>query len=382
MKIIVFCNSSFSISGIRLGLQNIASLLAARGHEVDYVAVPTHPLDFLSPVRRPSCVRAWLRGGDKVPVVVAERLREYFLRAPYSRSRKYWWSKRQVRLYTALAPRWMIETRYDACIRDTAMSGLFADRVRARVRILRLNDNPDGLTSHIHPMVVEHLTDQITSHTFAEIWSTTEGLSEKVKALNDAVPVVRIPNGVFLERFDAIRPAPRSPRSAVYLGTFNEWVDLDLLMETAGHLEDWQIDLYGPYKRRLRSLAACRNITYRGSLPFERIPETLSKYRVGLIPFAGSGKILETVDPLKANEYLAAGLGIASTSHGHLGAGLREFARFGNDPASFAAAVTTADQDCVNIREREMVKAHLESVSWNAITDVVEERLRRLSAEG
>ena len=63
-------------------------------------------------------------------------------------------------------------------------------------------------------------------------------------------------------------------------------------------------------------------------------------YRVGLIPFAGGMPILETMDPLKANQYLAAGLGIASTSHGQSGEGIaRTGPHFGNDPASFAEAL-------------------------------------------
>ena len=312
---------------------------------------------------------------------VSERLREYFLRAPFPRSRKCWWFENQLRLYSALAPPWMKERRYDVCIRDTAMSGLFADRVQARVRILRLNDNPDGLTDYIHPMVVQHLKNQVRSRHFDEVWATTDSMSRKVQGLGDSIPTVRIPNGVFLDRFDAVEAANRSPRSAAYVGTFNHWFDIDLLNQAARLLEDWRIDLYGPYKRGLRPLLARSNVTHRGPLPFDRVPETLSRYRVGLIPFAGGKAILETLDPLKANQYLAAGLGIASTSHGHLGVGLRELARFGDDPPSFAAAVRGADQDCGALRDRDTVRAHLRRVAWSNIMDVVEDRLHRLLGE-
>ena len=381
MKMIVFSNSSFSNTSVRLGLQIMASQLSERGHEVDYLAVPTHPLDVFSPVRRSSCIEGWLKRGDRTPVQVSERLREYFLRAPFSRSRKYWWLESQIRLYSMLAPHWMNGRRYDVCIRDTAMSGLFADQVQARIRVLRLNDNPDGLADDIHPMVIKLLKRQINARYFDEIWPTTSAMLSTIRSLDDSIPAVRIPNGVFLERFDAVPAQARKTRTAVYVGTFNHWFDVDLLDRAARLLEDWQIDLYGPYKRRLRPLLARRNIIHHGPLPFDRVPQTLSKYRVGLVPFARGKAILETMDPLKVNQYLAAGLGIASTSHGSLGAGLRGFARFGDEPASFAAAVRDADRDCSVLRERNTVKLHLRQVAWNAIMDRVEQRLHRLLGE-
>ena len=381
MRAIVFSNSSFTNSSVRLGLQVMASQLSKRGHEVDYLAVPTHPLDLFSLMRRSSCIQGWLKCGDRAPVPVSERLREYFLRAPFSRSRTYWWFETQIRMYSMLAPPWMKGRCYDVCIRDTAMSGLFADKVRANIRILRLNDNPDGLADSVHPMVIRLLKSQINARHFDEIWSTSDTMLSKVPGIDSSVPAVGIPNGVFLERFDALPVQERRARSAVYVGTFNHWFDEELLSQAAHQLQDWRIDLYGPYKRRLRALLPRRNIVHCGPLPFDRVPETLSKYRVGLIPFARGKAILETMDPLKANQYLAAGLGIASTSHGSLGTGLGGFARFGDDAVSFAAAVREADRDCGLLRERDTVKVHLANVDWNTIMDRVEDRLHRLLGE-
>ena len=380
MRVIVFSNSSFESPHIRLGLQIMASQLAERGHEVDYAAVPTHPLDWISPARRASFRNAWLRGKDRVQV--SERLVEYFLRAPFSRSRGSWWHSSQLSLYSALIPAQLKERDYDVCIRDTAMSGLFADRVRAKVRVLRINDNPDGLTGHVHPMVVCHLKNQISNKHYNELWPTTDAMLGQIDGLKGSVPMVRIPNGVFLERFAASQFSERVARTALYVGTFNGWFDVELLNRAAQLLGGWRVDLYGPYKRCLRPLSARSNVTYCGPLPFDRIPETMARYRVGLIPFAGHKKMLETIDPLKANQYLAAGLGVASTSHGHLGVGLRGLARFGDNPTAFAAAVRAADLDCVANLGRCSVQNHLQSVSWSKIMDVVEDRLLRLVWSG
>ena len=378
MKVIVFSNSSYANASVRLGLQIIASLLSERGHEVDYLAVPTHPLDVFSPTRRPSCIRSWMRRGDHHSEPVADRLREYFLRAPFPRSRKYWWFEKQIHLYTRLAPSWMDARRYDVCIRDTAMSGLFADKVSVKVRILRLNDNPDGLLNDVHPMVVDRLKSQVNARYFDEIWTITDSMLSRITGIDESVPSVSIPNGVFLDRFDAISSPRRKARSAVYLGTFNHWFDTSLLCRAARLLPDWRIDLYGPCKSTLRPLLALENVLHHGPLPFARVPEVLSEYRVGLLPFAGGKAILETMDPLKANQYLAAGLGIASTSHGSLGKSLAAFAHFGDAPDSFAAAVRSADGDCGELRKRKEVNAYLERVDWSTVLGKVECRLGHL----
>ena len=378
MKLAVFSNSSFSNGSVRLGLQIMASQLAERGHEVDYFALPTHPVDVFSPTRRSSCIRGWLRGGGHKPVSVSSGLEEYFLRTPFSKSRRYWWCPCQIRLYSILAPTWMKERWYDVCIRDTAMSGLFSNKVQASARVMRLNDNPDGLSDDIHPMVINHLKRQITEGVFDDTWPVDTEMLSRIQGLDSSIPAAVIPNGVFLERFDALPLQERRPRSAVYVGTFNHWFDVELVAAAAHLLQDWRIDLYGPYNRRLRPLLARRNVVLRGPLPFDRVPKALSQYRVGLIPFSGGKAILETMDPLKANQYLAAGLGIASTPYGSLRRKLNGFARFGDSPASFAAAVRDAGQECGLIRERKEVRLHLLRVSWSAIMDLVEQRLHRL----
>ena len=375
MKLIVFSNSSFSNPSVRLGLQIMASQLAERGHEVDYLAVPTDPLDLFTQNRRSSFIQAWLKHGDRSPVQVSERLREYFLRSPFPRSRRFWRFENQLHAYSMLAPSWMQGCRYDACIRDTAMSGLFADRVKARVRVLRLNDNPDGLSDDVHPGVIELLKEQVNSRHFDEVWPVSETMLSTIRGIDSSVPAVAIPNGVHLERFEAVPARERRTRSAVYVGTFNHWFDVRLLDEAARLLDDWQIDLYGPYKRRLRPLTLRRNVVHHGPLPFEQVPATLAKYRVGLVPFAREKAILDTMDPLKVNQYLAAGLGVASTAHGSLGTGLCGVARFGDEPKSFATAVRAADRDCGTTRQQEKVRRRLRRVSWRVITNLVEGRL-------
>ncbi len=50
-----------------------------------------------------------------------------------------------------------------------------------------------------------------------------------------------VPNGVYADRFfeAAKAEAPRKARSAVLVGSIEDWVDLDLLVATAQCLRDW-----------------------------------------------------------------------------------------------------------------------------------------------
>ena len=378
MKVVVFSNSSFSNASVRLGLQIMASQLAERGHEVDYLSVPTHPLELLAPMRRSSCIHAWFKRGDRSPVSVSDRLREYSLRTPFSRSRRYWWFENQTRLYSMFSPSWMNSRRYDACIRDTAMSGLFADKVQASVRVLRLNDNPDGLLDDVHPMVVRRLKHQINARHFDEVWPVSGTMLSAIEGIDTSIPAVK----------DSQRRVPRALRCSARAGRANSVCGLRRHLQSlvrCGSPEPGGTPAPGLANRSLWTVqeeapsSACAT-EHRLLWPTALRPGAGNPLEVssGLVPFAGGKAILETMDPLKANQYLAAGLGIASTSHGSLRKALHGLAHFGDDPSSFAAATRNADRDCGVLRERDEVKRHLRRVTWSAIMDLVEDRLHCL----
>ena len=98
---------------------------------------------------------------------------------------------------------------------------------------------------------------------------------------------------------------------------------------------------YGPNNERAPK-GDIPNLRLCGAIPFESVPQTLSQYSVGLIPFAGDSHLLDSIDPLKGLQYMAAGLGIASTDRGLLREALGDWACYGNDPASFADAIRQA----------------------------------------
>ena len=319
MQLAVLSNASFLGISPRLGLQMIAAELAEDRHQIDYFSCPVDPLGIFSPTKRARFLRAWRPRGQDRGVAVLPRLREFCLRAPFSRDGRYWKHRAQLRLFSSLAPSWIRKKTYDAVICDTAMTHLFRRHFRARTSILRLNANPDGFTHYVHPLVVEQLKDEIRRGDFDEIWAVSPALQRWAAQLNPATPCEVIPNGVRLRDYGLTdKTVHRQEKHAVYLGTFNEWFDGELLFHTAQNLPDWQIDLYGPGGSTWRRRAHPKNIRWCGALPFERVATTLINYSVGLIPFSGNGPLLQAIDPLKLYQYLAAGLEVVTTPIGSL----------------------------------------------------------------
>lgn len=378
MNIIVCSNSSFITNPVRLGLQMLALELAKQGHEVDYLPTPSNPFDWVAPHRRPRWVKAWFQQHGKYGTQIHPdlHLTEYLLRSPFPRSRKFWKHPQQLHLYSAFLPQWIKEKKYDACIYDTSFSSLFRHRIKAKRFIFRLNDNPEGFTFHMHPWVVENLKQSIQNKNCHEIWATSTPLMEWAQKLNPNLPIRLIPNGVDLEAFKQPHLSSIHPqsKSAIYLGAISQWFDVSLIQETANLLPDWQFNIYGPDpSKRLKHLTDS-NIKICGSIPFSSVPVILRNHKVGLIPFSSNTSLLKAIDPLKAYQYLAAGLGIASTDQGNLKQQLQPIAHFGSSPETFAQAIEkAANTSLLSSSKKEKI---LQDHSWKNLGKQCHEALK------
>ena len=73
-----------------------------------------------------------------------------------------------------------------------------------------------------------------------------------------------------------------------------------------------EIRLVGPELVDFKLLKRQKNIKFFGLINHEKIPETLSNFNVGIIPYKVN-LFTNSIYPLKLNEYLAAGLPVIST---------------------------------------------------------------------
>jgi len=132
--------------------------------------------------------------------------------------------------------------------------------------------------------------------------------------------VTYLPNGVDYNLFrqrglnepDELREIPH-PRVA-YVGALAKWTDIDLIVETARRLQNYNFIIIGTSlapseEQRLSCLKEVRNIFMLGKREHSLIPSYLKSSDVGIIPLK-KNKFNDS--PIKLYEYLAAGLPVVS----------------------------------------------------------------------
>ena len=168
----------------------------------------------------------------------------------------------------------------------------------------------------------------------------------------------------------------RKPKSAVFIGSVDQRIDLELLNDTASLLFDWRIDVIGPLNRTWPGRAS--NLQWLPPVSRKNVPEVLSRYQVGLIPFREvSGGIRYVEQPLKFLEYIGSGIGVASTDVGALRAGMGDWASYGNTPEHFAEAIRI---EAISANRRSFASCQnlIKKNSWGNVSRIVNERLKNL----
>ncbi len=126
-----------------------------------------------------------------------------------------------------------------------------------------------------------------------------------------------IPNGVDLDHFT--RPAlPAADvgsggRPVVgFVGGIAQWVDVPLVATLARQRPDWLLVLVGPVSTDVSPLDGLANVRLLGPRPYQDVPRYLAAMDVALIPFVHDA-VTYYADPIKAYEYLAAGVPVVAT---------------------------------------------------------------------
>lgn len=106
----------------------------------------------------------------------------------------------------------------------------------------------------------------------------------------------------------------RLPRPVLgYFGLLSrDWVDVDLIAHAARSLPDTTLALIGRQTMDLSALRGLPNVHLLGHRPYESLPGYCKGFDAAMIPFPIS-EVTLNANPLKAREYLAAGLPVIST---------------------------------------------------------------------
>lgn len=148
------------------------------------------------------------------------------------------------------------------------------------------------------------------------VFAVTRGLASELSS-EAVVPVDVLPNAVDVERVKAIfNEVPRAVRSlngrtAVYVGGWNERVDMGLFERIVIEQTDWNFVIIGGGTETVPALAR-DNVSFLGDLDYDSAMKVMSSASVGMLPFRDND-YTRSSSFLKAFDYLAAGLAVIAT---------------------------------------------------------------------
>lgn len=158
------------------------------------------------------------------------------------------------------------------------------------------------------------------------------------------------------DEFNSI-PEPR----IIYVGVISEWFDLELLAKAAISLPNCSFVIIGPVEVSIEALNNIPNIYFLGVKPHSALPAYLQNSQVGIIPFLRN-KLIESVNPIKLYEYMAAALPVVSTTWKEIESlGSPAFVAKNNDEFINSIKTIVTKPNCV---DRQMLVNFAKSNTW------------------
>ena len=346
----ILCISSIDWDHIWQGHQEIMSTLAADGHRVLYIentGVRGPALGDLPRVRKR--LLSWWRATkgfreERPNLFVYSPL---LLPFPYSRIAR---AINGFFMFRALR-RWMDVINFHRPILWSFLPTPFAlDLIGAIEPQLTIYYCIDDLASSSAGARKIVASEQQLFRTADLVFVTSEKLRQRAAQYREHVHL--FPFGVSFERFDQVRhdnaaaPADLAalPRPVIgYVGGLHQWVDQDLIAETARRMPEASFVLVGPPQTDVSRLQACANIHLLGQQPHSAVPAYIKGFDVGIVPYR-LAEYTAHVYPTKLNEYLVMGKPVVATD-------LPEIRRFNAAHGEVVGIAGTAETFATALRQ-------------------------------
>ena len=186
--------------------------------------------------------------------------------------------------------------------------------------------------------------------------------------------LVRVPNGVDLERFQP-NQIPDKPEEflrmtgpiALFVGMIEDWFDAELLSEVALKLPEVNFVLIGECKINTISLEKLSNVYMLGSKSPAKVPSYMYHSNIGIIPFK-QNDFCNAINPVKYYEYIACGLPVVATTSLEFQM-LGEPVYLASNAQEFSIGIKKALGERSSLREhlREIAKEMSWEKRWNTI---------------
>lgn len=364
MRICVLGTHSLTEPGPKVGTQHIAEKLADQGHEVVYVTSHGSALMLPSGAHRRKYLRTFrptALGANLVQVTPVNLFPARLLkRAEGTRLDRHLMALNG--RFERIRSRHLHDAEYDICIFSAALNMTLIAKIKARHYIYRHNDLLSEFPTTPQTLLAaeDHILRRVP---LRAVCSVNAQLAATIRSRNPALHVTVVPNGIDTRLFHAAAPdptlLPTRATNVLYVGAFNSWVDVDLVLATATLMPDHSFHLYGSWAVP-RPRQVPRNVTIHSPIAHADVASKMKACSVGLIPYGVRNATRMVEKPLKYYEYLAAGMGVAATSYA--GQGL-EYAEIGDSPHELAAAIQRAKS--APTRHGEAINAELRARDWN-----------------
>jgi glycosyltransferase involved in cell wall biosynthesis len=196
-------------------------------------------------------------------------------------------------------------------------------------------------------------------------------LLEHLRGLGAAAPLL-IPNAAPPPRVKAW-PSRRAA-SVLYVGAVEAWFDFALVDALARAMPEAAIEIIGA-RGATPPAGLPRNVVFLGERSHAHAAKAMMQARVGIIPFK-RGALIAAVNPVKAYEYLAAGLPVVMTPMGGEELAGAPGVTVAENPDAFVAAVKAAFG--ASNEDRRGYAAWAEANTWAARAQVILDRLAQL----
>jgi glycosyltransferase involved in cell wall biosynthesis len=219
------------------------------------------------------------------------------------------------------------------------------------------------------------------------VFARTEALAQAKQRFNERVEF--LPGGVDIALFDPMRQDLHLPAALLalshprvgFLGTIDDRLDIELLTEVARQLSHVTFVMAGPVKKHLvdlTTLAALPNMNFLPAYAHSDAPAMVAALDVCLIPYR-INRYTEGLSPLKLYEYLAMGKPVVATDLPYL---RREATHvsIAHGVDAFVASIERHLASPPSQQERAEWQRAAAAVSWQSQVDRIEAVLAPLLA--
>ncbi len=145
-----------------------------------------------------------------------------------------------------------------------------------------------------------------------------------------------------------------------FYGNIYDWVDLDLIATLAVNQPDWSFVLIGPVMTDITRCAGVPNIHFLGRRDQELLPAYCKAFDAAIIPYKLTDPRMESVNPVKLRELLAAGVPIVTADIPEV-RGLSAYVRTARTPEDFLRGL----QEFLTIQpDRAAISAERRADDW------------------